>query len=124
MHRLRMIALAAGIVLVTGSALAADPEAGADAFDTYCSDCHSVSPKSLNRKGPTLFNIVNRRAGSVAGFKYSADMAKSGIVWSPARIDAYLTNPKAVVPAGIMKFKGLKSPEDRADIIAFLESAH
>lgn len=116
-----MIGLAIAIGMAAAvQAAAADPDDGADLFDTHCSDCHSVSPKGVNRKGPTLFKVVGRHAGSVPGFLYSTDMKKAGFTWVPARLDAYLANPKAVVPGGIMKFKGLPKPTDRADIIAYL----
>jgi cytochrome c len=98
---------------------AADAEAGADAFDTYCSDCHSVSPKGTNRKGPSLFRVMGRRAGTVAGFDYSPQMRGSGIVWNPASLNAYLANPGGVVPGGKMK-KGLPKPADRANVIEYL----
>lgn len=99
-----------------------DPEAGADVFDSYCSDCHSVSPRGTNKKGPTLYHVTGRRAGTSPGFKYSAQMAGSGIVWTPDKISAYLANPKSVVPQGIMKFKGLPKSKDRADVIAYLRN--
>jgi cytochrome c len=97
----------------------ADPEAGGDVFDTYCSDCHSVSPKGTNRKGPSLFGVMGRRAGTYGGFDYSAGMRSSGIVWNPASLNAYLANPTGVIRDGKMK-KGLPKPGDRANVIAFL----
>jgi cytochrome c len=100
-------------------AMQADPEAGGDVFDTYCSDCHSVSPKGTNRKGPALFHVMGRRAGTVAGFDYSTGMKASGIVWTPASLNAYLANPVGVIKDGKMK-KGLPKPGDRANVIAFL----
>ena len=102
------------------SASAGDPEAGGDAFDSYCSDCHSVSPKGTNKKGPSLYKVIGRHAGTVPGFAYSPQMKASGIVWTPDKLAAYLANPKAVVPSGIMKFKGLPKPADRANVIAYL----
>ena len=103
---------------------AGDAKTGADAFDGNCSDCHSVSSKVANRKGPSLFKVVGRKAGAVPGFKYSAQLAGSGVVWDAAKLDAYLTNPKAMFPAGTMKFKGLAKPQERQDIIAFLAAQH
>lgn len=100
-------------------AMQADPEAGGDVFDTYCIDCHSVSPKGTNRKGPALFHVMGRRAGTVPGFNYSLGMKASGIVWGPASLNAYLANPVGVIKDGKMK-KGLPKPADRANVIAFL----
>lgn len=99
-----------------------DADAGADLFDSYCADCHSVSPRGLNKKGPTLFHVLGRRAGTSPGFRFSAQMTGSGIVWTPERIGAYLANPKAVVPQGIMKFKGMPKAQDRANVIAYLRN--
>ena len=99
--------------------MAADWDAGADVFDTYCSDCHSVSPKGTNRKGPSLFRVMGRRAGTLPGFDYSPRMRASGIVWNAGTLDAYLANPGGVIPGGKMK-KGLPKPADRANVIEFL----
>jgi cytochrome c len=98
---------------------AGDHEAGADVFDTYCSDCHSVSPKGTNRKGPSLYHVFGRRAGTVPGFQYSQGMAKSGLVWNPQNLNAYLENPRGMFGDGKMK-KGLPRPADRANVIAYL----
>ncbi len=116
------IAVAGMFAVPLASLSAAAPgnwDAGADVFDTYCSDCHSVSPKGTNRKGPTLYRVMGRRAGTIAGFNYSAGMRASGIVWSPATLDAYLANPRATIRDGKMT-KGLPKPGDRANVIAFL----
>ena len=112
-------ALSATVGARQAAALQADPEAGADTFDRYCSDCHSVSPKRTNRKGPTLSGIFGRRAGTVNGFDYSARMRGSGIVWNPSTLNAYVANPQTVVPGGKMK-KGLPNAVDRVNLIAFL----
>lgn len=101
------------------AALQPNADAGADTFDRDCTDCHSVSPKQTNRKGPTLFNVFGRRAGTVNGFDYSARMRASGIVWNASTLNAYLANPQATVPGGKMK-KGVAQPSDRVNLIAFL----
>lgn len=101
-------------------AMQADAEAGGDVFDTYCSDCHSVSAKGTNRKGPTLYGVMGRRAGIVPGFAYSAGMAKSGLTWNPQTLNNYLANPRGMFADGKMK-KGLPKPEDRANVIAYLQ---
>jgi cytochrome c len=98
---------------------AGDHEAGADVFDTYCSDCHSVSPKGTNRKGPTLYRVMGRRAGTIPGFAYSQGMAKSGLVWNPQNLNSYLANPRGMFADGKMK-KALPKPDDRANVIAYL----
>ncbi|HTN13925.1 MAG TPA: c-type cytochrome [Sphingomonadaceae bacterium] len=109
-----------GMAIPARSQPAGDADAGGDVFDSYCSDCHSVSPKGTNKKGPSLYRIIGRKAGAIPGFSYSAQMKASGIAWTPDKIAAYLANPKAIVPNGIMKFKGLPKPADRANVIAYL----
>jgi cytochrome c len=99
--------------------MVADWDAGSDVFDTYCSDCHSVSAKGSNRKGPILYRVMGRRAGTVPGFDYSAGMRSSGIVWNPATLNAYLANPRGLIKDGKMS-KGLPKPADRANVIEFL----
>ena len=106
---------------LAGLRAAGDHEAGADVFDTYCSDCHSVSPKGTNRKGPSLYHVFGRRAGTVPGFEYSQGMAKSGLVWNPQNLNAYLANPRGMFADGKMK-KALPKPADRANVIAYLEN--
>ncbi len=113
-------AVLAGALLLSTQANAADAENGADLFDAYCSDCHSVAAKVANRKGPSLYRIAGRKAGTIAGFKYSPAMLASNIIWNGASLNAYLANPKAVLPTGIMKFKGMPKADERADVIAYL----
>jgi cytochrome c len=72
--------------------------------------------------GPTMAGIVGRKAGSVNGYAYSPAMAKSGIVWNEAKLDAYMANPKGVVPGTKMAFGGVPQPEKRKAIIAYLKT--
>ena len=118
---LTAVIFAAAVGLPHGGLRAAgDHEAGADVFDAYCSDCHSVSPIGTNRTGPTLYGVMGRRAGVIGGFDYSQGMRASGIVWSPQTLNAYLANPRGLIRDGKMK-KGLPKPEDRGNVIAYLQ---
>jgi cytochrome c len=96
-----------------------DASNGVDVYSAECADCHSLKP-GKNKKGPSFAGVVGRAAGSVPGAKYSDAMKSSQIVWSPERIDAYITHPKKVVPGGSMKYDGLDDAKARADVIAFL----
>jgi cytochrome c len=115
---LALLLLSAGGAL--GSAAAADAERGADVFDSNCAECHSVAKSLKNKKGPSLFGIVGRPAGSVAGFDYSEALLGAGFRWDDTHLDRYLIQPKALVPGGKMKFDGLAKADERADLIAFL----
>ncbi|MDT8855542.1 c-type cytochrome [Paracoccaceae bacterium Fryx2] len=90
-----------------------------------CAACHKVGDKAKNSTGPMMNGIVGRSAATVEGFKYSPAMTKAaadGLVWDAASIDAYLLDPKGFVPKNKMSFVGLKKPEDRAAVIAYLST--
>jgi len=92
---------------------------GSDVFAQECAECHSLR-EGKNKKGPSLFAVVGRKAGSVADFNYSEAMKTSGLTWTPTQIDAYLTHPRAVVPNTKMKYDGLADAQARADLIGYL----
>ena len=99
-----------------------DPDRGRQVYKK-CSSCHMVGPEARNRVGPPLNNIMSAKAGGVAGFKYSKALkaaADDGLHWTPETLDAFLEAPKAVIPKTKMSFRGLKSEEDRIDLIAYL----
>ena len=113
--------LLAGLFFVNTAhaASAGNAKAGADVFDQECSDCHSVK-QGKNKKGPSLFGVVDRKSASIADFVYSDPMRALNIAWSLDKIESYITNPKAVVPGGKMKYDGLGDEKERADLLAFL----
>ena len=100
--------------------IAGDAVAGRQVFKK-CEACHSLEP-SRNLVGPSLAGIVGRKAGSESAYDYSPAMKQSGLIWSPATLDSYLTDPQKMVPGNKMPFPGLKTDRDRADVIALLSS--
>jgi cytochrome c len=104
-------------------ARAADADNGQAVFKTQCGICHSVV-RDKNMVGPSLFEIVGRKSGSVEGFHYSAANKNAGITWDAATLDKYLTAPREVVPGTIMTYLGLKDDAKRADVIAYLATLH
>ncbi|HEX4586325.1 MAG TPA: cytochrome c family protein [Burkholderiaceae bacterium] len=98
---------------------AGDPARGADLFQQNCAACHSKEP-GQHLVGPSLFSIVGRAAGSIAGFSYSAAMKRSGIVWTADRLMAYLKEPRRYLPGVKMMFPGLPDQRDREHVVAFL----
>lgn len=117
---LRFIALSAALSIITPIAYAAaSAERGGDVFDTQCAECHSVKA-GKNKKGPSLFATIGRKAASVPDFVYSDAMKQSGITWTPDKIAAYVDAPKTVVPGGKMKFDGKLTTQESADLLAFL----
>lgn len=109
--------LLAAVMLAAAPAWAAgDATRGRQAYDERCGGCHSVQ---ADRVGPRHAGLIGRRAGSVAGFEYSAALRASGLVWDEALLDRWLTDPEALVPGQRMGYR-LSDPAIRADIVAFL----
>ena len=107
-----------GQIMVAG--LTGNPEAGARVF-ARCRSCH-VLDEGVNRNGPSLYGIIGRTAGSVEGFRYSPANADSGIVWTEEIMFEYLENPREYIPGTYMAFPGLRAPQDRADVIAYIQT--
>jgi len=109
-------------IIATSPALAEGDAAAGEKVYKKCKTCHSLEA-GKNKLGPNLAGIFGRQAGSVEGYKYSAAMASSGIVWDEATLDAFLAKPKDVVPKTKMAFAGLKKEVQRQDLIAYLKEA-
>ena len=100
----------------------ADPVAGATVFKK-CVACHSVDPSGRNGLGPNLSGVVGRSAAKAPGFSYSPAMAAAKLVWTEQTLSRFLASPRQVVPGTRMTFAGLPSPQDRANVIAFLKQS-
>lgn len=98
---------------------AADAEAGAK-VSRKCAACHSFDEGGPNKVGPNLWDIVGRPVAGHEGYKYSDALSGLGGEWSYDRLDAFLTKPKDYAAGTKMSFAGVKSAEDRANLIAFL----
>ncbi len=107
-------------VEVTYASLTGDAVKGKTVYN-QCMACHSVV-KGENRVGPSLAAHVGMKAGSVAGYNYSAAMKNSGLVWTEEELYKYLEAPQRSVPGTKMSFGGLKKPQDRADVIAYMKT--
>ncbi len=115
--------IAATVVAIPAAAQpmpAGNAAAGQKVF-VQCKTCH-VTDKGVNRIGPSLAGVVGRKAGTVPGFKYSAANLKSGVTWNAPTLFKYLEAPMKFMPGTKMTFGGLKKPQDRADVIAFLKT--
>ena len=98
------------------SAAAADAAHGQELYESRCGGCHSLD---ANRVGPAHRGVFGRKAGSVPNFSYSSSVKSSAVVWEERTLDAWLTNPQALIPGQRMNFR-VALPQDRADIIAYL----
>lgn len=112
-------ALAISTALSPALATDGDPGRGQRLFNT-CAACHSLAP-DRNMTGPSLAQLWNRKAGSVGSFERYSDVLKSsGIVWDDKTLDQWITDPQHLVPGNQMTFQGIKNPQQRADLLAFL----
>lgn len=98
----------------------ADPAKGQVLF-LQCRACHSLEAGGANKVGPNLHGFLGREAGQAPGFSYSEVLAKSGIVWTPEALDHWLERPSEFLPGNRMVFVGIRKPEDRANLIAYLQ---
>ena len=86
-----------------------------------CRSCHVLDDDGPRMTGPHLEELFGREAGGEDDdYRYSEALAKSGITWDAASLDSWIENPRAMVPGNKMAFAGIKSPQDRIDIIGYL----
>ncbi len=97
-----------------------DVQAGAVVF-RRCAACHTISSSGTDTDGPNLFGVVGAPiAARRPRFAYTAALQGLSGNWDRKRLDAWLADPRQLVPGTTMRFTGLRSPKDRADVIAYL----
>ena len=99
---------------------AATADAGEAVFRN-CRACHAVEA-GQNGTGPYLHGVVGRAVGAAEGFGYSGALSEAADVWTPEELNAFLEDPKGYAPGTSMSYNGLRDPEDRANLIAYLDS--
>ncbi len=97
----------------------ADIDRGTKIFKK-CASCHTAGKGEAAKVGPNLFGVIGR-ARAATGFSYSSAMKTKGGAWDRGSIDQFIAKPKDFIPGTKMAFPGLKKPQDRADVILFLE---
>jgi cytochrome c len=112
-----------GVASAQMSLPAAKPADGAALFKQQCATCHTTNVSDPPRQGPSLFNIVGREAGTAGGFRYSGGFAAVKFKWDEQRLDAWLTDPQAMIPGAVMPYKQSKS-EIRMAIVSYLKELH
>jgi cytochrome c len=90
-------------------------------FNNACRTCHAIR-EGDNRMGPTLFNIIGRKAGSLPNYDYSSAMKNAGFVWDEAKLARFVARPDEVVPGNKMQPYGGLGSEDTEKVMAFLRS--
>jgi cytochrome c len=113
--------LFATALLASAAVWAADGDAArGEAVYQRCLACHALEH---HRVGPRHCGLFGRRAGSLAGYAYSAAMKKYGVVWNEETLDRFVENPLKTVPGTKMGYAGVKDAGERADLIAYLKVA-
>ena len=98
----------------------ADAAAGEATF-RKCTACHTATQGGPNQLGPNLWGVVGSHVGAhAAGFAYSEALRGKGGEWSFENLDAWLRSPRTFAPGTKMTFAGLSNPEERANLIAWL----
>jgi len=115
-----LLTVIASFIFASGTMAAGDADRGKKAF-LKCVACHSAAP-NVHKTGPSLASIWGRKAGAIEGFaRYSDAIKKSDIVWTDETLDAWLRNPRSLVPGTLMNIRGIESATERSDIVAYLK---
>jgi cytochrome c len=96
-------------------------DAGEAVFKKNCAICHTTEA-GKNKIGPSLAGVVGRKAGTAPNFMYSNANKTSNVTWDEPTLETYLEAPTKFVPGTKMVFAGLKNPDDRKAVIAFLKA--
>ena len=118
----RVLLLALAMAIAAPASRAADPLAAGRAAFKRCANCHQVGAGARSNFGPQLNGILGRRAGSAPDFAYSPAFRRAGFTWNEKNLAAFLRDPDEVVPGNKMRFWGLRSERQIADLLAFLRA--
>jgi cytochrome c len=125
MTRIHLVAIATLMLIALPYRAMAEPGNPTRGERMYraCVACHSLEP-NRNMTGPSLAEIWNRQAGSLASFpRYSPALKSSGIIWNDDTLDEWIKDPQHFIPGNTMTFAGMKDRRQRADLLAFLKDA-
>jgi cytochrome c len=98
------------------SPAAGDVASGSALYRTRCADCYAVDS---NQTSPAHRGVMGRRVGSLVCYRYSEEMARSRLRWTPQALNAWLEDPEELV-AGQRMGCQVESAQERADLIACL----
>ncbi|MBA3678274.1 MAG: cytochrome c family protein [Sphingosinicella sp.] len=99
----------------------ADAAAGEQVFKK-CGACHNAAQGGPNALGPNLWAAMGKPVAHVPGFPYSDALKSHGGTWTWDTMSEWLKSPKSFAPGTKMTFAGLSKPEDRANLMAYLNA--
>ncbi len=102
--------------------LAVADAAKGEAIARRCGSCHDFTDGGPNKVGPNLYNIINADKAHISGFAYSTAMKEAEGAWTYENLDGFLDNPRGYLPGTSMSFAGIKKPDERANLIAYLRT--
>jgi cytochrome c len=102
--------------------LASADAAKGEAVFKKCAACHNAEPGGANALGPALYGVMGNPVAGHPGFAFSGPLKEKGGTWDWETMSQWLANPKKFAPGTKMTFAGLGNPQDRADVMAFLNS--
>jgi cytochrome c len=116
-----VLALCLGAVFARAAAGDASPCAAALGEQVFakCTLCHSLRAGE-HLTGPSLAGLSGRRAGTITGFTFSNALREANIVWTSTTLDAFLTDPQALVPGTAMPFGGIRNSPQRVALVCYL----
>lgn len=110
-------------VLPIANRLATGDVTKGEAIFAKCKACHNADQGGANGIGPNLFGVVGEAiAAGRGGFAFSDALKAHGGNWDFALLDEWLANPKKFADGTKMSFAGLSNPQERADVILYLNS--
>ncbi len=116
------VAAAEETAATAGGAIVGDAEAGKRIY-IYCQSCHTINEGGPNKVGPNLYGVAGNAAALKDGFSYSEPLSTAGIIWDADNLDAWIQSPSSLVPGTTMLFAGIKDPQQRADLVAYMQQA-
>ncbi|UZK65570.1 c-type cytochrome [Sphingomonas sp. M1-B02] len=112
---------AAAVLPIATRLASADVAKGADVFK-QCTACHTINQGGASGIGPNLYASVGKAHGHVPGFAYSDALKAVPGTWTFDALDSWLASPRKYAPGTKMTFAGIANPQDRANVIAYLNS--
>lgn len=113
---------AAAVAPIANRLAQADPAKGAETFKK-CQTCHTINQGGPNGQGPNLYGTVGEAiAQGKGGFAFSDALKAVGGSWTFDKLDEWLTSPRKFANGTKMTFAGLSDPQDRANVIAYLNA--